>query len=241
MAAWMKWLKQIKTSFLRNWSSTWLWWGGLVLVIILLLWLGENEIALAIDFLKDRDQVEDFLEGLGIWGPLVYVLILMMQVFTAIIPGQVLMIAAGYLYGFWGGVALNFLAIIVASQIAFTFARRAGRPAVERLVPENILHRWEDVAKHGSFFFFLIWFWFPIIPSSATNYIAGLSYISGWLFLLASVLGRLPGIVLFTLVGSHGLELSWRQWAVFIPLGILLIFGGHYLTAKLERRFQPPP
>jgi uncharacterized membrane protein YdjX (TVP38/TMEM64 family) len=144
------------------------------------------------------------------------------------------------LYGFWGGVTLNFLAIIVASQLAFIFARRAGQPAVERFIPENVLNRWTNVTKRGSFFFFLICFWFPIIPSSATNYIAGLSYISGWLFLLASVVGRLPGIVLFTLIGSHGLTLTWQQWMVVIPLAILLIIGGRYVTAKLERRFQAP-
>jgi uncharacterized membrane protein YdjX (TVP38/TMEM64 family) len=144
------------------------------------------------------------------------------------------------MYGFWGGVTLNFLAIIIASQIAFTFARRAGKPAVERFVPDNIWERWGDIAKRGNFFFFLICFWFPIIPSSATNYIAGLSFISGWLFFLASVLGRLPGIVLITLIGSHGLTLTWQQWVIAIPVAIVVIIGGRYVTAKLERRFQPP-
>jgi uncharacterized membrane protein YdjX (TVP38/TMEM64 family) len=202
--------------------------------------VGGHELPPLVNFLKDRQQVETFLAGLGIWGVLLYVIILMVQVLTAVIPGQVLMIAAGYLYGFWGGVTLNFLAIIVASQIAFTFARRAGKPAVQRFVPENILTRWDSVAQRGNFFFFLICFWFPIIPSSATNYLAGLSFISGRLFLLASILGRLPGIVLITLIGSHGLTLTWQQWLVAIPLAILLIIGGRYVTAKVERRFQPP-
>ena len=232
-------MKHIKTRFPHN-VSTWLRWGGIVLVVILLLWVGERELSPLIEFLEDREQVEVFLTGWGIWGPLLYVLILMIQVFTAIIPGQVLMIAAGYLYGFWGGVALNLVAILVASQIAFTFARRAGKPAIERFVPENIWERWGAIAQRGDFFFFVISFWFPIIPSSATNYIAGLSHISGWLFFLASVLGRLPGIVLITLIGSHGLTLTWQQWIVAIPCAIFLIIGGRYLTAKLERHFQPP-
>jgi uncharacterized membrane protein YdjX (TVP38/TMEM64 family) len=232
-------MNKIETRFPR-YVSKWLLWGGVVLGVILLLWVGGRELPPLINFLKDRQQVETFLSGFGIWGPLLYVLILMVQVFTAIIPGQVLMIAAGYLYGFWGGVALNFLAIIVASQIAFTFARKAGKPAVVRFVPEYIWERWGGIAKRGNFFFFLICFWFPIIPSSATNYIAGLSFISGWLFFLASVLGRLPGIVLITLIGSHGLTLTWQQWVIAIPFAILLIIGGRYLTGKVERRFQPP-
>jgi len=232
-------MHQIKARLPRN-VSKWIRWIGVVLAVILLLWVGGRELPPLIDFLEDRQHVEAFLSGWGIWGPLLYVLILMAQVFTAIIPGQVLMIAAGYLYGFWGGVALNLLAILIASQIAFAFARKAGRPAVERFVPEDIFERWGEIAKHGNFFFFLISFWFPVIPSSVTNYIAGLSYISGWLFFLASVLGRLPGIVLITLVGSHGLTLTWQQWVVVIPLAILVIIGGRYVTGKIERRFQPP-
>jgi uncharacterized membrane protein YdjX (TVP38/TMEM64 family) len=230
-------MQRIKTNLPRN-ISTWLWWAGIALVVILLLWLGGRELAPIINFLKDRQQIEAFLAGWGIWGPLLYVLILTVQVFTAVIPGQVLMITAGYLYGFWGGFALNFFTIVVTSQIAFAFARKAGKPAVERFVPDNIWERWGDIAKRGNFFFFLICFWFPIIPSSATNYIAGLSHISGWLFFLASVLGRLPGIVLITLIGSHGLTLTWQQWVVIIPLAILLIIGGRYLTGKIERRLQ---
>ena len=235
----MDWMHQIKAYLPRN-VSKWLRWGGVVLVVILLLWVGGRELSPLNNFLKDRQQVEAFLSGWGGWGPLLYVLILMVQVFTAIIPGQVLMIVAGYLYGFWGGIALNLLAILMASQIAFAFARKVGKPAVERFVPENILERWGEIAKRGSFFFFLICFWFPIIPSSATNYLAGLSHISGWLFFLASVLGRLPGIVLITLIGSYGLTLTWQQWVVVIPFAILVILGGRYLTAKLERRFQSP-
>jgi len=232
-------MRQIKARLPRN-LSKWLWRAGVVLAVILLLWMGGRELPPLIDFLEDRQHVEAFLAGWGIWGPLLYVFILMVQVFTAIIPGQVLMIAAGYLYGFWGGVALNLLAILIASQIAFTIARKAGKPAVERFVPENILERWGEIAKRGNFFFFLICFWFPIIPGSVTNYLAGLSFISGWLFFLASVLGRLPGIVLITLIGSHGLTLTWQQWVVVIPLAFFVIIGGRYLTAKLERRFQPP-
>jgi len=232
-------MHQLKTHLPRK-RSTWLWWVGVILVVIILLWMSGRELPPLIDFLEDRQHVEAFLVGWGIWGPLLYVLILMVQVFTAVIPGQVLMIAAGYLYGFWGGVALNFLAIIVASQIAFAVARKAGRPAVERFVPEDIFKRWGEIAKHGNFFFFLISFWFPIIPSSVTNYIAGLSFISGWLFFLASVLGRLPGIVLITLIGSHGLTLTWQQWVIAVPLAILLMIGGRYLTGKVERHFQPP-
>ncbi|MFC1976465.1 TVP38/TMEM64 family protein [Chloroflexota bacterium] len=218
--------------------STWFIKGGVILIILLVLWIGRHHLLGLLNFLRNREAVVAYLEPLGIWGPLLYLFILAVQVFTAIIPGHALMIAAGYLYGFAGGFTLNVIGAVVVSQLAFVLARRAGRPAVQRLVPANVLDRWDNVAKQQGFFFFLICFWFPIIPSNTTNYIAGLSPISFRLFFLANFLGRLPGLILVTLIGSHGLELTWQQWSIILPVAVIMVIGGRYLTAKIERRFS---
>ncbi len=218
--------------------SKWFLRGGLILITLLVLWAGRDHLLGLLSFLKDREAVVAYLEPLGIWGPLLYLVILAVQVFTAIIPGHALMIAAGYLYGFAGGLTLNVIGAVIVSQLAFVLARRAGRPAAQRVVPANVLDRWDSVAKTQGFFFFLICFWFPLIPSNATNYIAGLSPISFWLFFLANFLGRLPGLILVTLIGSHGLALTWQQWVVILPVALLLVVGARFLTVKIERRFQ---
>jgi uncharacterized membrane protein YdjX (TVP38/TMEM64 family) len=228
---------EVKSSPTRH-LLTWFIKGGVVLIILLVLWVGRHHLLGLLDFLKNREAVVAYLEPLGIWGPLLYLLILAVQVFTAIIPGHALMIAAGYLYGFAGGFTLNVIGAVMVSQLAFALARRAGRPVVQRLVPAHVFDRWDSVAQRQGFSFFLICFWFPLIPSNATNYIAGLSPISFWLFFLANFLGRLPGLILVTLIGSHGLELSQQQWAVILPVAIILVVGGRYLTTKIERRFR---
>ncbi|MBE7474068.1 MAG: hypothetical protein DPW09_30105 [Anaerolineae bacterium] len=76
------------------------------------------------------------------------------------------------------------------------------------------------------------------LPHNATNYLAGLGSISFGRFLLANFLGRLPGMILVTLIGSHGFELTWPQWILIAAVGLLLLLGGRYLAAKLRSRWE---
>jgi uncharacterized membrane protein YdjX (TVP38/TMEM64 family) len=225
--------KKLSGDHILKWSL----WSFIILIILLALWFGRHQLLSLLNFFRNREAVTAYLEPLGWWGPLLYLLIVFIQVLTATIPGHALMIAAGYLYGFPMGLALNLIGGVGASQLAFVIARRAGQPFVNRVTPERILKRWQPVAERQGFFFFLTCFWLPVVPHNATNYIAGLSSISFWRFLGANFLGRLPGMILVTLIGAYGLELSWSQWGIIAVIGILLIVGGRNLAAKFERYY----
>lgn len=214
--------------------SKWLWRGLVILLSLSVLWLSRHQLIDLLHFFRDREAVTAYLEPLGWWGPLLFLAIVIFQVLTATIPGHALMIAAAYLYGFPLGLALNTLAGVGASQLAFAIARRIGQPWVSRVVSETILSRWQSVAERHGFIFFLICFWLPIVPHNATNYIAGLSSISFWRFFWANLLGRLPGMIVISLLGAYGLELSWPQWGLIAVAGLLAIVIGRYLAPKLE-------
>lgn len=234
-------MEQIKKLYLHR-ISKWLLLGGMLLILAFLLWWGGKELssnfAKLLLIVKDKNAVEVFLSGWGIFGPLLYVLLVSMQVITIIIPGQVLFIVAGYLYGFWMGLALSVTGVVLTSQLVFVVARRGGKPFVERMVPPHILKYWDRFNQSQGFFFFFLLFLFPVILGNATNYIAALSNISFWKFFSASFLGRMPGLILITLISSHGLKLTWQQWIVIIPVTLALVVGGRILAGKFENRFQ---
>jgi uncharacterized membrane protein YdjX (TVP38/TMEM64 family) len=207
-----------------------------MLFVLALLWASRRQLFDLLHFFGDRQAVTTYLGALGWWGPLFYLLIVHLQVLTATIPGHALMVAAGYLYGFPLGLVLNTLGGVGASQVAFVIARRAGQPWVSRVVPEVTRRRWQPVIQRQGFFFFLTCFWLPVVPHNATNYLAGLSSISFGQFLLANFLGRLPGMIIVTLIGSHGFQLSGPQWGFLAMGGLLLLGGGRYLAAKMQYR-----
>ena len=216
---------------------TWLKVSLTVGLLLSLLWLGHRHLFELLAFFRDRAAVEAYLEGVGLWGPVLYLLLLGLQVLTVVMPGHILMLTAGYLYGFGGGLSLNIIGTVGASQVAFMLSRRAGSPLVQRLVPAALFERWHNLAQRQGFFFYLLCFLFPIIPGNVTNYLGGLSSISFWLFFLASLLGRLPGLIIITFLGAYGVDLTWQQWLLAAVAGVFVVAGGRYFGPKLTARF----
>jgi len=70
------------------------------------------------------EAIATSMEHAGIWAPVVLFILFVLQVFLAFIPGQALMIACGYLYGFWAGFLLSWLSLVVGGEIAYLLARR---------------------------------------------------------------------------------------------------------------------
>lgn len=229
----------------------WLIRAAIGLVGLFVLWSGRHLWLDFLAFIGDRQAVTAYVQGFGGWGPVLLGLLLSIQVVIAVIPGHILMITGGYLYGFSSGLAINLIGTVGTSQLVFALVRRKGRPLVNRLAAghrdaratgdaratRDVLDRWQQVAARQGFAFFLFFFWFPIVPSNLMNFVAGLSSISFWHFFAANFLGRLPGVVLVTLVGSHGFALSAKGWVVAITGGLGLFFIGRYWATKLERRY----
>ena len=207
------------------------------LTILLALWVGRHFLFEILTLISNREALTVYLQSLGWWGPFLLVVILSSQVIFAVIPGHILMITGGYLYGFSGGLTLNLLGTVVASQAAFVAVRWAGQPLVSRLASASVLERWHQLANKQGLAFFLFFFWFPVVPSNIMNFVAGLSSISFWSFLTANLLGRLPGVMLVTLIGAYGFELSTRVWVILAIVGMGLFFGGRYSVGKLQQRY----
>lgn len=183
----------------------------------------------------DQDAVSAYLQSFGMWGPLVLALVQLVQILAAVIPGHVFLIAAGYVYGFPAGFLLNIIYIVVASQLAYSLARWAGRPLVNRLVSTEALDRWYKIGDQRGFAFFTIAFLLPVFPTDVMNFVAGLSGITPRKFLAANFLGRLPGALLLTLIGSHGLSWTPQIWLILLFFVAAVYLTGRMLIQRLER------
>lgn len=223
----------------KRWSlNSWRWPVIIVtgLLIAAAVWLVREPIAELMVLLSDQEAVSARIQSYGVWAPLVLGVAQMVQVLVAFIPGHVFVIAAGYIYGFPAGFALNLFCVVSASQLAYSLARWAGRPLVNRLAPPEQIDKWEAIAEKQGFLFFTIAFILPVFPTDAMNFVAGLSGLSPRRFLAANVLGRVPHSVVLTLIGSHGLELSPFTWGVLIVLVAVVYVAGHFAIVRIERR-----
>lgn len=212
-------------------------WGIVIATGIIIF---RKEIYQFLFMMGDRDRVVSILEEYGAAGPVLLGLFLFLQVFLAWIPGHVLMIAGGFLYGFKTGFIITAVTTIIGSQLAFLLARRAGKPLVDRFVPENLFQKWDRAAEKQGALFFLMTFWLPIFPSDMMCFIAGLGKIKSRKFFAANFLGRLPCAALLVVVGSDGYRMPVEFWFAAAGLIAAIMIGWRYLERWMVNRPASP-
>jgi len=176
--------------------------------------------------LKDRielirshpDAFRTWILERGWLGALVFVGLQALQVVVFVIPGEIVQIAGGYLYGLIPGTALSVMGILGGSLVNFGVGRLLGRGFVEALVGREKVLKMEEATASGkaSAAFFLL-FAIPGIPKDALTYFAGMSAMTFPVFVGVSTLGRLPGILGSSYMGAAAFEKDYG-----LALGVLV-------------------
>ncbi len=182
----------------------------------------RQQIGNLLHIIGDQQAVSAYLQGFGAWGPLVLFILMVAQVFVAVIPGHALMVTAGYAYGMTG-LLVVILSTILGSQIAFFIARQYGRSLIYKLASPQIIERWDAMARNQGIMFYFFAFVLPIFPSDLMCYVAGLATIPARRFLVANILGRTVVAISITIIGMYGLNPPLAFWLVFAG-GILAFF-----------------
>jgi len=186
----------------------------------------------------DQEAVSAYLQGYGAWGPVVLFLLMVAQVFVAVIPGHALMVTAGYVYG-TTGLAVIILSTILGSQIAFFIARQYGQDLIYKLASPKIIERWNNIASNQGVMFYFFSFVLPIFPSDLMCYVAGLGKIAPRHFLLANILGRTVVAISITIIGIYGMHPPVWFWVITV-IGIAGLFGS-WMIYKKQNSLQVQP
>ncbi len=197
----------------------------LIAPVLLAVWRLHIPIADLLKMIGDPKAIGDYLQGFGVLGLLVLFLLLLAQVFVAMIPGHALVMASGYIYGAPLTIAVVASSTILGSQIAFSLARRSGRPLIYKLAPPAVIQRWDKYAGNRGPLFYFFTFVLPIFPSDLMCYIAGLGKVSPKGFFVANVAGRLLCAVAITLIGAFGFRPPLEFW-LLLAGGLVVLFIG---------------
>ncbi len=141
-----------------------------------------------------------WVETLGVWGPLVFVLAYA-AASVLFVPGALLTLAGGAIFGLLNGTLYVFLAALLGSSAAFLVARYLARGWVEAQLAEHPRFAAIDraVAANGLKITFLLRL-SPVFPFNFLNYALGLTRVSFRDYLLAGT-GMLPGTLLYVYYG----------------------------------------
>jgi uncharacterized membrane protein YdjX (TVP38/TMEM64 family) len=202
---------------------------GLILLILVLLFVNREAVIAAV---RDPDRVRAWLARLGPLGPLGLIALGAAQVVIAPIPGYIVQVVGGYLFGWARGAAYGIAGMLIGGAIAMTLARIYGRPLVCRIVGDARLARWEQVTHLDSL---AVWFVLMLGPFGDWVYfLAGLTTLPVWKVLAIALLVRAPSMTVVAAVGAGAI--SWRSpWV--IGGGALLLAAG-MLGARNQKRID---
>jgi uncharacterized membrane protein YdjX (TVP38/TMEM64 family) len=182
-----------------------------------------------------KARILEFLESLGPWSFLGFVLLQAAQVVLAPVPGELTGLMGGYLFGLPMGVLLSTTGLILGSWIAFIIARIFGQPLVERFVSPRILNRFDYLLHHKGIFIVFLLFVLPGFPKDYLCFIIGLGHLSILEFLVISSIGRLFGTVLLTLGGGYIRCEQYDRLLIVVGVAILIAVLMFVFRVKIER------
>ena len=146
--------------------------------------------------------VETLIELITSQGPLGVLILLgmqLLQIIVAFIPGEVVQIAAGMMYGpLWGSVVI-LVGCVLSSMVVYELVHKLGAPFVRSMVGEKQLLKFRQFELSGKFgVTVFILFLIPGFPKDVLTYIVALSDMNLRTFLLLSTIGRTPGAIIST-------------------------------------------
>lgn len=140
-------------------------------------------------------------------GFLILLAVQFLQIVVAFIPGEVVQIAAGMIYGPWLGALIIFVGCVISSSFVFVLVHKLGMPFVQAMVPEGAMGKFRAFERTGKlnvlvFILFLI----PGLPKDVFTYLVPLTSMPLKTFLIASNVARIPGIIVSTYAASGLVE-----------------------------------
>ncbi len=206
------------------------------LLMVAICWFAGKPL---VKFASEPEKFRSWLDSLGIWGRVVFVGIIILQVFIAFIPGEPFEIGAGYAFGPIEGTLLCLVGALIGSFIVFSFVRRFGVQAVEVFFSREKIEsvKFLKDAKRRDLLIFIVFF-IPGTPKDLLTYFAGLTGIKLSKFLLLSTIARLPSVIT-SAVGGDAIGVKNYVFAIIVfAVTAILSAVGIWIYIRISKKHE---
>ena len=184
---------------------------------------------------------ETWVKGMGPAGMVLYGAVYVAAVLL-FVPGILLTLGAGFLFGLGWGIVVVSAASTVAATLAFLIARHLARDAVRRLAKKSPRFDAIDraIGKEGWKVVALLRL-SPLVPFSLSNYLYGLTSVRLLPYVATSWVAMMPATVLYVSLGAAGRTLEQKaqrspwEWAL-LGLGVAATVAVTVILTRVARR-----
>jgi uncharacterized membrane protein YdjX (TVP38/TMEM64 family) len=179
---------------------------GLGLSIALVWWGLETGV------LHSLKNLQAFIDSLGAWGPVAFLIVSVASVVFPIVPGGLLVIAGPVLFGAVEGTIYNYLAVCAGSLLNFLIARHVGLDMIERIFRPRTVEKFLGWTRSPRFTrAFALAIALPIAPDDLLCYIAGTTRMR-WRTYVAIILLCKPWALIAYGLGISAVVMRFLPW-----------------------------
>lgn len=169
-----------------------------------------------------QKDISALLEKTGPFAFLVFYIVQLLSVILAPIPSNITAAAGSIIFGPVKTFLITYAAILTGSILVFSFVRifknKFNRGRLEEKLEDR---RYLSILYEKPSAFLFLSFLLPIFPDDIICYLAGLTMISPWKFILICALARPWGLLVASGIGVFGKNVTKEK--IVFATGILLL------------------
>ena len=183
----------------------------------------------------DSKDIQTYVNSFGKLAPIIYIIIFALVPLT-LFPDSIIAIAGGLIFGLVKGYIYTAIGAILGATLSFYISRKLGRNFVKKLTKEKLDNVEEMINSNGFFIIFMLRL-IPLFPFDIISYGAGLTSVKYKDFILATFLGTIPGILVFTNIGAQSVNMG--SGSFYISIGALVLL--FIISMVLKKKFIKIP
>ena len=187
----------------------------------------------------DFDDFERWIDELGVWGPIIYILFFAGSMVVAPIPTGPAPVAAAAAFGGLLGFVFTLIAGLIGATLCFWIARWWGRPILRRLLPDKLADEIDRVTGYLGLRVLFVLRLFPLLGVDIVSYAAGLTPIRYLPYIVISIVATMPVLALTSAIGEGVRDNRELALVAIIGLGVFLIAPLAYIAIRNKRAGVP--
>ncbi|KPJ97661.1 MAG: hypothetical protein AMJ60_10640 [Desulfobacterales bacterium SG8_35] len=207
-----------------------LFWGSFLLLVIfgllLHLFWGESLLTQVLfhleDVMRNGTRARETILSFGFLAPLMFMILQILQVLFAPVPGEATGILGGYLFGAWPSFIYSSLALALGSAFAFGLGHLFADAFRERFSKTKLYQKFNHLVFKGDFVIPFILFLFPGFPKDSLSYLLGLSTMPFKVFIFIAAIARMPGTLMLSFEGAQVYERNYLELLLLLAFSAIV-------------------
>jgi uncharacterized membrane protein YdjX (TVP38/TMEM64 family) len=202
-----------------------------IAIVVTFLIVNSNINLLSLFSKNNIGKMKDYVLSFGALAPVIFILLQILQSVIAPIPGVVLVIVGGVIWGPYLGGLLSIIGCFFGSIMCFILSRTLGRPFVEKFVRKSDVDLIDRFLIKYGFWAILIMRLIPVLPFDTISYGLGLTKTDIRKFATATLIGMIPGNFIYSYLGFSMFE--GKAWFFVAVLSIIIILISASVLRKM--------